>query len=181
MNFEKQVFEGVYLVKPDTHQDNRGYFFESFRESMFIKKFNKKFVQDNQAFSKYANIIRGLHYQLDDEQCKIVHVISGSIMDVIVDVRVNSKSFGNSLSFYLNSNDHHMLLIPEGFAHGYLVLEKNTLVQYKCTNYYNSDKEFGIKWDDPDLNISWGTASPIISDKDKDLPTLKNQTNLPLL
>ena len=179
MIFEEQVFEGVCLVKPDIHEDKRGYFFESFRQSIFFKKISKKFVQDNEAFSRYANVIRGLHYQIDDEQCKLVHVLSGAIMDVIVDLRKGSPSFGKSLSFNLDSKNHHMLLVPEGFAHGYLVLEKNTLVHYKCTNYYNSDKEFGIKWDDPDINIPWGITSPIVSDKDKCLSLLKDQTKLP--
>ncbi len=180
MIFEKQAFEGVYLIKPNVHKDKRGYFFESFRQSVFLEKLNKEFVQDNEAFSEYANIIRGLHYQIDDEQCKLVHVVSGRIKDVIVDIRKDSPSFGKSLSFDLDSKNHHMLFIPEGFAHGYLVLEDKTLVIYKCTNYYNSKKEHGIKWDDPDINIQWGTVSPIISDKDNNLPLLKNQNNLPL-
>ena len=179
MNFEKQIIEGVYLIKPDVYVDERGYFFESFRKSILTKKFNKKFIQDNVAFSKYANVIRGLHYQLDEEQCKLIHVVSGEIKDVIVDLRKDSPSFGDSLSFNLNSENHHILLVPEGFAHGYLVLKKNTIVSYKCTNYYNPDKEFGIKWNDPDINIYWGTTSPILSDKDKCLPLLNQQTNLP--
>ena len=180
MIFEKQGFEGVYLIKPNVHKDKRGYFFESFRQSVFLEKLNKEFVQDNEAFSEYANIIRGLHYQIDDEQCKLVHVVSGRIKDVIVDIRKDSPSFGKSLSFDLDSKNHHMLFVPEGFAHGYLVLENKTLVIYKCTNYYNPGKEYGIKWDDPDINIHWGTVSPIISDKDNSLPLLKNQNNLPL-
>jgi dTDP-4-dehydrorhamnose 3,5-epimerase len=178
--FEKQAFEGVYLIQPNVHKDNRGYFFESFRHSVLFKNTNKEFVQDNEAFSEHANVIRGLHYQIDYEQCKLIHVATGRIKDVIVDIRKDSPSFGKSLSFNLDSENHHMLFVPEGFAHGYLVLEEKTLVMYKCTNYYNPKKEYGIKWDDPDINIDWGIVSPVMSDKDSNLPLLKNQSNLPL-
>ena len=180
MIFEKQAIEGVYLIKPTVHKDTRGYFFESFRHSVFFKNLNKEFVQDNEAFSEHANVIRGLHYQIDDEQCKLIHVANGRIKDVIVDIRKGSPSFGKSLSFDLNSKNHHMLFVPEGFAHGYLVLEEKTLVFYKCTNYYNPKKEYGVKWDDPDINIDWGVDSPVISDKDSKLPLLKNQSKFPL-
>ena len=180
MIFEKQAIEGVYLIKPRVHKDIRGYFFESYRHSVFFKNLNKEFVQDNVAFSEHANVIRGLHYQIDDEQCKLIHVATGRIKDVIVDIRKGSPSFGKSLSFDLNSKNHHMLFVPEGFAHGYLVLEEKTLVFYKCTNYYNPKKEYGVKWDDPDINIGWGVDSPVISDKDSKLPLLKNQSKFPL-
>ncbi len=179
--FEEQELEGVYLIKPKIFKDNRGYFFESFRESIFFEKFNYKFVQDNEVFNKNKNIIRGLHYQLEKPQGKLIHVISGSIMDVIVDIRIGSPSFGKYSLFKLDYKKHHLLFIPEGFAHGYLVLESDTIIKYKCTNYYDPSSEYGIKWNDSELNINWGIENPAISDKDNALPFLKDQKNLPHL
>ena len=179
MNFEEQAIEGVYLIKPIVHKDNRGYFFESFRHSVFFKNLNKKFVQDNEVFSKNKNIIRGLHYQIENAQGKLIHVVKGAIKDTIVDIRDGSKDFGKSFTINLNSRNHKILYVPEGFAHGYLVTEKNTIVHYKCTNYYNPGSEYGIKWDDPDLNIPWGILNPTLSEKDSRLPFLKEQMFLP--
>ena len=181
MVFEKQELDGVYIIKPKIFEDNRGYFFESFRESIFFEKLNYKFIQDNEVYNKNKNIIRGLHYQLDKPQGKLIHVIAGSIMDVIVDIRIGSPDFGKYSSFKLDCKKHHLLFIPEGFAHGYLVLERNTIVKYKCTNYYDPSSEYGIKWNDSELNINWGVENPIISNKDNSLPLLKDQQNLPHL
>ena len=133
------------MISPDVFYDHRGYFFESFKENEFKEKLNCDFVQDNQVFTEKVNTIRGLHYQLDNAQAKLIHVISGAIKDVIVDIRTSSKSFGKSFSVNLNHKNRKMLFIPEGFAHGYLVLEKNTIVQYKCSDYYNPISEYGIK------------------------------------
>ena len=181
MIIEEQSLEDVLLFSPEIFEDERGYFFETYRDSIFKENnLNIKFVQDNEVFSKNKNVIRGLHYQLNNPQGKLVHVITGAIIDVIVDIRRGSPDFGKSIMLNVNSSSHNMVYIPEGFAHGYLVLEKNTIIQYKCTNYYDSTSEFGIRWDDNDLNISWGIANPIISDKDKNLPTLKEQCNLPV-
>jgi len=178
---ERKDLDNVFLFKPAVFEDERGYFFESFKESVFKDNgLNIKFVQDNEVLSKNINILRGLHYQLDRPQGKLIHVVAGSINDVIVDIRLGSPNFGKSMMFKLDSITHKILYIPEGFAHGYLVLEKNTIIQYKCTNYYNPSSEFGIKWDDEDINIRWGVTNPIISDKDKNLPKLKDQTNLPV-
>ena len=179
MIFEKQDLNGIYIIKPELFKDERGYFFESFRQSEFYNKLNKNFVQDNEVFSKESNIIRGLHYQVDRSQGKLIHVVSGAIKDIAVDIRVGSPNFGKSYIVKLTAENHKMLYIPEGFAHGYLVLEQNTIVHYKCTNYYDFDSEFGIRWDDPDLNIDWGISDPVISKKDKMLPFLKIQTKLP--
>ena len=132
MYFEEQKFKGVYLIDPTVFCDDRGYFFESFKYKEFKKILNCDFVQDNESFSTKVNTIRGLHYQLDNAQGKLIHVVSGSIKDVIVDIRTSSSSFGESYSVTLNQKDHKMLYVPEGFAHGYLVLEKNTIVHYKC-------------------------------------------------
>ena len=179
MIFEEQIFKGVYVISPDVYIDERGYFFESFKEDDFQKHLNYRFVQDNEVFSDKVNIIRGLHYQIDNPQAKLIRVISGAIKDVIVDIRTGSSSFGKSFSINMNHKDHKMLFIPEGFAHGYLVLEKDTVVQYKCTDYYNPKSEFGIRWDDPDIDINWNVTNPILSDKDSRLPFLKDQRMLP--
>ena len=179
MIFEEQALKGVYIINPTIFYDERGSFFESFKVNVFEKKLNCKFVQDNEVFSEKLDTLRGLHYQIDNPQAKLIHVISGAIMDVIVDVRVNSKTFGESFSVNLNHKNHKMLFIPRGFAHGYLVLENNTIVQYKCTNYYNPESEYGIRWNDPDININWGSINPIISQKDSKLPFLKDQKMLP--
>ena len=179
MIFEEQALRGVYIINPIVFYDERGSFFESFKDNEFEKKLKCKFVQDNEVFSEKVNTLRGLHYQIENSQAKLIHVVSGAIKDVIVDVRVNSKTFGESYSVNLNHKNHKMLFIPRGFAHGYLVLENNTIVQYKCTNYYNPESEYGIRWNDPDININWGSINPIISQKDSRLPFLKDQKMLP--
>ena len=179
MVFEEQTLEGVYIVNPIVFYDERGSFFESFKDNEFEKKLNCRFIQDNEVLSKDVNIIRGLHYQMDKPQAKLIHVVSGAIKDVVVDIRTSSGSFGKSFSINLNDKNHKMLFIPEGFAHGYLVLEKNTIVQYKCTNFYNPNSEYGIRWDDSDININWGVDSPYLSQKDSNLPFLKDQKMLP--
>ena len=135
---------------------------------------------ENEVLSRHSGIIRGLHYQLENPQGKLVNVVAGAIIDVIVDIRTGSPDFGKSMTIKLDSSSHNMIYIPEGYAHGYLVLMENTIVQYKCTNYYDPSSEYGVKWDDEDLNISWDISDPILSDKDKYLPKLKDQTNLPI-
>ena len=124
------------------------------------------------------NTLRGLHYQTENPQAKLIHVVSGAVMDIVVDLRAKSSSFGKNFSVVLSAKNHRMLFVPEGFAHGYLVLEKNTVVHYKCTNYYDSKSEHGIRWDDPDININWGVKNPILSTKDNELPFLKDQKNV---
>lgn len=169
------------MLKPKIINDKRGYFFESYRDSVFKQNnLNIEFVQDNEVFSKNSGVIRGLHYQLDKPQGKLIHVVKGAIIDVIVDIRLGSPNFGKNIMIKLDSDLHNMVYIPEGFAHGYLVQEENTTVQYKCTSYYNPSSEFGIRWDDEEIDISWDITDPIISDKDKNLPKLKEQTNLPI-
>ena len=167
MKFESTSIPEVKIICPKVYNDNRGYFFESFKEQDFKKKLNCRFVQDNEVFSSKVNTIRGLHYQLENSQGKLIHVLSGAIKDVIVDIRTSSSTFGKSFSIDLDNKNHKMLFIPEGFAHGYLVLKKNTIVQYKCTDYYNPKSEFGIRWNDPDININWDVANPILSETQK--------------
>jgi len=177
--FEKQDLDEIYIITPEIFKDERGYFFESFRHSEFFNKLNKYFVQDNEVFSKDSNIIRGLHYQIDRPQDKLIRVVSGAIKDIAVDVRLGSPNFGKSFTVTLTAENHKMLYVPEGFAHGYLVLEQNTIVHYKCTSYYHAESEYGVRWDDPDINIDWGISDPVLSKKDKMLPFLKMQTKLP--
>ena len=179
MIVERQALKDILLFKPRIFNDNRGYFLESFRQSVFEELgLSLKFVQDNLVRSNTVGILRGLHYQLGKQQGKLIHVVAGAIKDVAVDIRSNSPDFGKSIAINLDSRSHNMVFIPEGFAHGYLVLENNTIVQYKCTNYYDQTSEFGIFWNDKDLNIDWGITDPLLSGKDSELPTLKNQVNL---
>ena len=179
MVFEEQAFKGVYIINPIIFYDERGSFFESFKDNEFEKKLNCKFVQDNEVFSEKVNTLRGLHYQIENPQAKLIHVISGAIKDVIVDVRVNSKTFGESFSVNLDHKNHKMLFIPEGFAHGYLVTSQESIVLYKCTNIYNAKDEYGIRWDDATIGVAWDNKNPILSERDKNLPTLKEQKFLP--
>tara|TARA_B100002052_G_scaffold275402_1_gene279260 strand:+ start:234 stop:782 length:549 start_codon:yes stop_codon:yes gene_type:complete len=177
---EKQELEGVFLLKPKIFNDYRGYFFESFKYSVFEEIGLKlEFVQDNEVYSSYSGIIRGLHYQLGKPQGKLVHVVKGAIKDVVIDIRIGSPDFGKSIMIYLDSQSHNMIYVPEGFAHGYLALEDDTIVQYKCTDYYDPNSEYGIVWDDKDLKINWDVSNPVLSEKDRNHPRLKNQNNLP--
>ena len=180
MIVEHQILENVLLLKPNIYKDERGYFFESFRESIFKKNgYNIKFVQDNEVLSRHSGIIRGLHYQLKNPQGKLVNVVAGAITDVIVDIRTGSPDFGKSIMINLDSAAHNMVYIPEGYAHGYLVLKEDTIVQYKCTNYYDPTSEYGIKWNDESIGLQWNYDSPIISKRDLSLPALKDQQFLP--
>ena len=179
MIIEHTDFDGVFLVKPTIHKDDRGYFFESYRDDKF-KNFglSLKFCQENQTKSNKGTL-RGLHYQLGKPQGKLVHVIAGAIKDVAVDIRTDSPDFGKSITINLDSKSHNMIFIPEGFAHGYLAIENNTIVHYKCTDYYDPTSEYGIFWNDKDLNIDWGVSDPVLSNKDSELPILKDLVNLP--
>ena len=180
MIIEPQVLNEVLLLKPLVYKDGRGHFFESFRQNLFEEiGLELNFVQDNEVFSTDADVLRGLHYQLKNPQGKLVHVVAGAIKDVVADVRIGSPNFGRSMVVNLDSKSHNMIYVPEGFAHGYLVLEKNTIIQYKCTDYYDSASENGVFWNDKDLNISWGVSDPILSHKDSELPLLRDQDNLP--
>ena len=180
MIIERQEIKDILLLKPEVFKDDRGYFFESFKQNLFNDLgLDLKFVQDNEVYSNHAGILRGLHYQLEKPQGKLIRVIEGAIKDVAVDIRANSPNFGKSIVINLDSKSHNMLFIPEGFAHGYFVKEDNTIVQYKCTNYYDPKSEFGIVWNDKDLNINWGIFDPVLSEKDRNLPKLKDQINLP--
>jgi len=167
MNIIKTKTAGLVLVQPDVFTDERGYFFESFQKDKFQKLgIDADFVQDNESMSMNG-VLRGLHFQVPPfAQGKLVRVVRGSVLDVAVDLRKNSGTFGKWESVVLSAENKLMLYIPEGFAHGFLVLEDHTIFQYKCTNYYNRESERGIIWNDPDLKIDWGIENPLVSDKD---------------
>ena len=173
--FRRLQIPDVILVEPKLLSDNRGFFFESFKESDFFKNgITKKFVQDNFSHST-RDVIRGLHYQQKPKaQAKLITVVSGKIFDVAVDIRKNSPSYGKWISEILSGDDHKLLYVPEGFAHGFCVLSQEADIFYKVNNEYSKEHERGIVWNDPTVNISWPIEEPIISDKDNKLPLLKN-------
>lgn len=175
MKVEQLSLSGSYIIEPVIHGDHRGFFMESYNEEKLKEKgtsFN--FIQDNQSLSAEAGVIRGLHFQLNPKaQTKIVRVISGAIYDVILDIRKNSPTFGQWVGVILSEHNHRQLLVPKGFAHGFCTLVPNTQVLYKVDEYYSPEHDRGILWNDPDLGIDWPTSNPILSDKDKLHPTLK--------
>lgn len=175
MKLIKTIFEDAYLVEMKINKDHRGFFMESYNEKLFIEhglSFN--FIQDNHSLSVESGTIRGLHYQLEPyAQTKFIRVTQGVAFDVIVDIREGSPTYGKWQSFILTADNRRQLLFPKGFAHGYCTLVENTEVQYKVDNYYSPDHDCGIRWNDPDLNISWPVRDPILSEKDKRHPLFK--------
>lgn len=177
MNFIATKLEGCYIIEPKVIKDDRGYFMESFNENTFQKGIGQKihFVQDNQSFSS-KGVLRGLHYQLGEHsQAKLVRVLSGEVLDVAVDIRPNSKTFGEHVSVLLSADNQTQLFVPRGFAHGFLVLSETATFFYKCDNFYNKESEGGIIYNDKTINIDWGFPENelIISEKDKVQPELK--------
>ena len=170
MNISESRIKGVYVIEPKVFEDERGYFFESFRQYQLKEEgIDVKFVQDNVSKS-YKGTIRGLHYQIESPQDKLVSCLRGEILDVAVDIRKESSTFGNYVAFKLSEKNHRSLLVPKGFAHGFSVLSDEAIVSYKCSDYYNKEGERGIRWDDPLIRINWDVSRPILSDKDKKLP-----------
>lgn len=163
----------VFLIKPNVFNDDRGYFYESFHHSRYqAQGLSCNFIQDNEARSG-KGVLRGLHYQTGAHaQAKLVRVVTGSVYDVIVDIRSNSPTYGEWFGVELSEENKFQLFVPRGFAHGYLVLEDNTIFSYKCDNYYNKESEGGIRFDDPNLKISWPSLDEdyMISSKDRVLP-----------
>ncbi len=179
MKFSSTQLDGVVLIEPSVYSDTRGFFLESYQKDIFRRNgIRKEFVQDNHSASK-KNVFRGLHYQIRPfEQAKLVQVISGAIWDVIVDIRRKSKTFGQWEGFELNAQNHKMLYIPEGFAHGFLALEENTHVIYKTSRIYSPKHESGILWSDPEMAIQWPVKNPVVNERDQSFPVLKNQSVL---
>ena len=176
--FKKLAIPDVIEIQPSVFPDQRGFFLESFKESDFISNgINDKFVQDNISHS-VLGIIRGLHFQKNPKaQAKLVTVVRGEIFDVAVDIRKNSPTFGKWVSELLSEENHKLLYIPEGFAHGFCVLSNEADVYYKVSNEYSPENEGGIVWNDPSLNINWPISKPVVSDKDSNLPLLKSAEN----
>ena len=173
--------EGIVIIEPRIFDDARGYFFEAFSEREFAEQVcDCHFVQDNEAKSSFG-VIRGLHFQLPPHaQSKLVRVISGRILDVAVDIRKSSPTFGKYVAVELSAENHRQIFIPKGFAHGYSVLSEEAIVAYKCDNYYAPESEGAIAWNDADLAIDWQipTELAILSEKDKNHPTLTECTTL---
>lgn len=179
MQIQTTPIEGLLIIQPQVFEDPRGYFYESYNKENFVKAgINFEFIQDNQSLSQ-KGIIRGLHFQAPPfEQGKLVRVIQGAVKDVVVDIRKNSKTYGQHFSVNLTAENKTMFFIPPGFAHGFETLEDNTIFLYKCTNLYNKASEGGLYWNDPQLQIDWHCNEPLISEKDKVLPLL-SQLNSP--
>lgn len=168
MQFEKTEIEGLLIIKPKVFEDERGHFFESFNKEVFKNNdLDVEFVQDNQSLSQ-KNVLRGLHFQRPPfAQGKLIRVIKGSVLDVAVDIRKTSKTYGQHFKLILSEENKIIFYIPPGFAHGFLTLDDNTIFSYKCTNVYNKESEDALFWNDSELGIDWGIKTPILSDKDK--------------
>lgn len=177
--FNKTGLDGVILVEPRVFGDSRGFFLETYKASEFAANgININFIQDNHSKST-KGVIRGLHFQkFPKAQSKLVRCVKGKIFDVAVDIRPDSKNFGKWFGAELSEENKNMLYIPEGYAHGFSVLSEEAEVLYKASNEYAPKLDAGIKWDDKDLNIDWKVKSPVISEKDKTLPTLNEYKNL---
>ncbi|MBC8524907.1 MAG: dTDP-4-dehydrorhamnose 3,5-epimerase [Chlorobium phaeobacteroides] len=176
MKYTAAAIPDVLVFEPRVFGDSRGYFFESFRKDILQEHVGKvDFVQDNQSKSGYG-VLRGLHFQKPPfTQSKLVRVIAGAVLDVAVDIREGSPWYGRHVAVKLDSERNNMLWIPQGFAHGFIVLSKEAIFSYKCDNYYAPEYDAGIKWNDPDIGIDWGIPEEDIqvSDKDASLPFLK--------
>ena len=180
MPFKTTDIPGLLVFEPAVFKDNRGWFCESYSDLTFRKQgLDLRFVQDNQSFSYYG-VIRGLHYQLPPfAQTKLVRVLEGRVLDVAVDIRKGSPTFGKVFSIELSAENKLQLLIPQGFAHGFSALSETAQLAYKCDNLYSKESEAGIRYDDPQLKIDWQVPAgkAIVSDKDIELPTLAECRN----
>jgi dTDP-4-dehydrorhamnose 3,5-epimerase len=166
--------EGAIIIEPDVYQDNRGFFMETFQQKRYWAHGIKvSFAQDNLSFS-VKGTLRGLHFQNPHPQAKLVQVIQGEVLDVIVDIRKQSATFGKWAGVRLSAENHRQLFVPEGFAHGYCVLSDTAVFTYKCSDYYSPESEKGILWSDPDIGIDWPVKDPVLSDKDKAYPRLRD-------
>ncbi|MGG4094721.1 dTDP-4-dehydrorhamnose 3,5-epimerase [Paenibacillus lautus] len=176
MKNTRLILNGAFLIEPMVHGDSRGFFMESYNESLFKQHgITYNFIQDNQSLSAEAGVLRGLHYQLNPKaQTKLIRVLTGAIYDVIVDIRKSSPTFGQWVGVILNEHNHRQLLVPKGFAHGFCTLMPNTQVLYKVDEYYSPENDRGILWNDPALGIDWPTSNPILSGKDQRHPLLKD-------
>lgn len=177
MNVIKTDIDGLVIIEPRVFGDSRGYFFESFSERDFKREVaDVDFVQDNESKSSYG-VVRGLHFQKPPyAQAKLVRVVKGKVLDVAVDLRKGSPTFGHHVAVELSEDNHRQMFIPRGFAHGFSVLSDEVIFQYKCDNFYAPQSEGAVAWDDPDLGIDWGIPADkaLLSDKDRKHPRLKD-------
>lgn len=177
MNIIETEIQGVYIIEPKVFGDSRGYFFESYSRKDFEAKVGPvEFVQDNESKSCYG-VVRGLHFQKPPHaQAKLVRVVKGKVLDVAVDLRKDSPTYGRHVSVELSEHNHRQVFIPKGFAHGFSVLSEEAVFQYKCDDYYAPETECAIAWNDPELNIDWRIPADqvILSEKDKRHPELKD-------
>ena len=174
MKAELTPLEGVIIIKPDIYKDDRGFFTETYsKDKYYSLGIREEFVQDNYSRSK-KNTLRGLHYQINKPQGKLVRVINGRVLDVAVDVRQDSKTFGQYFSVFLDDVNFYQLYMPPGIAHGFCVVSEFADFEYKCTDYYSPKNEKGVLWSDSDININWPVANPIVSSKDLTFNQLKD-------
>ncbi|MEC0183421.1 dTDP-4-dehydrorhamnose 3,5-epimerase [Paenibacillus peoriae] len=174
MKVHELKLKGALLIEPMVHGDHRGFFMESYNQNVLSSfGIRNEFIQDNHSLSAEAGVLRGLHYQLSPKaQTKLVRVVAGAIYDVIVDIRRDSKTFGQWVGVILSQYNKRQLLVPKGFAHGFCTLTPNTEVLYKVDEYYSSAHDRGILWNDPVLGIDWPVSQPILSEKDERHPLL---------
>ncbi|MEX1188897.1 MAG: dTDP-4-dehydrorhamnose 3,5-epimerase [Bacteroidia bacterium] len=175
MKFEDIFIPGIKVIYPRVFEDPRGYFFESYNQKAFSDAgISDDFVQSNQSLSQ-KGVLRGMHFQCPPhDQSKLVRVIRGAVLDVVIDIRVGSPTYGKHYSIKLSEENKTVLYIPVGFAHGFLTLEDNTLFSYKCGNFYNKESEQGLMWNDPSVGIDWKIQNPILSEKDLNNESLKD-------
>ncbi|UTW62753.1 dTDP-4-dehydrorhamnose 3,5-epimerase [bacterium SCSIO 12741] len=180
MEILEEPLPGVFLLKPRVFGDHRGHFYEPYNKDTFHKLgITAEFVQDNQSLSTQKGVLRGLHFQNPPyAQGKLVRVLQGAVIDVAVDIRKGSATYGQHFAAELNEENKLLMYVPPGYAHGFVTLAETTLFNYKCTNYYHPESEDGIAWDDPDLGIDWGIDSPILSAKDTQNQAFKDFNSL---
>jgi dTDP-4-dehydrorhamnose 3,5-epimerase len=180
MTFTETKIAGLFVIDPKLWRDGRGYFYESYSKKSFVDAgISADFVQDNQSLSQ-KGALRGLHAQQNpSSQGKLVRVIRGRVIDVAIDIRKNSETYGQHVAVELSEDNHKMFWVPPGFLHGFVTLEDNTIFTYKVTNLYDKASEIGVRWNDKDLNINWGIdpSQVILSEKDKELPAFKDFTS----
>lgn len=175
MDIIKNSIEGLIVFEPKIFEDQRGYFFESFNEKIFQEISTHSFVQDNESYST-KGVLRGMHFQTGiHAQGKLVRVVLGTVLDVAVDLRLTSKTFGEHYAVELSGENKRQFFIPRGFAHGFIVLSDEAILQYKCDSFYNKEAESGLRFDDPDLNIDWklDRNSLIVNERDRNFPSLE--------
>jgi dTDP-4-dehydrorhamnose 3,5-epimerase len=182
IKYTKTDLPGVLLIEPRVFQDSRGFFMETFHQKKYAEAgIDHAFIQDNYSHSTRGTL-RGLHYQLEHSQAKLVYVIKGEIYDVAVDIRRGSPGFGKWTGQYLSCKNRRQIFVPEGFAHGFCVISETADVLYKTTDLYKPDDEYGVLWSDPTIGIDWPVEIPIVSDKDKQFPGLQDvpEQHLPI-